>query len=152
MQPSNKCYELIKRFEGLVLDAYPDPATHAEPFTIGYGTTVYKDGTKVKLGDTITDEYAEDLLKFEIDKKALSVDSLTKSVALNQNQFDSLVSLAYNIGIGNFQKKSSVLRKLLVNPNDQTIKDSFMLWNKAAGQVMKGLTRRREAEANIYFS
>jgi lysozyme len=151
MLPSDKCHQVIKSFEGLSLNAYPDPGTGGEPFTIGYGTTVYKNGDKVKLGDTISHEQAEDELNFEIDKKSLAVDTLTKSVSLNQNQFDALTSFAYNCGIGAFQK-STLLKRVLANPQDADIRNQFMKWNKSGGQEMKGLTRRRTAEAGLYFS
>jgi lysozyme len=151
MMPSQKCYDLIKSFEGFSLKAYPDPATKAEPYTIGYGTTLYKDGRKVRLGDIITNDVADELLKFDVDKKSLSVSTLTKEATINQNQFDSLVSFAYNCGVANFAK-STLLKKVVAKSSDPSIRDEFMKWNKAAGQVMKGLTRRRESEANLYFS
>jgi lysozyme len=73
---------------------------------------------------------------------------------LNQNQFDSCLSFIYNVGIGAFTK-STLRKKILLNPNDPTIKDEFMKWNKATvgGKltVLKGLTRRRTAEAELYF-
>lgn len=151
MQPSGACYSIIKQFEGLQLMAYADPATKAEPYTIGWGTTIYPEGIRVNLGDVITKERAEQCLIFEVDKKAVGVNDLTKNSSINQHQFDAVTSLSYNIGLGNF-KKSSVLKKLLIDPNDTTIKDSFLLWNKAAGKVMAGLTRRREAEYELYAS
>lgn len=151
MQPSEKCYDLIKSFEGLSLNAYPDPGTKAEPYTIGYGTIVYKDGRTVRLGDTITLDQAEDNLKFEVDKKAVSVSTLLKNTVLNQNQFDALVSFAYNVGVGAFQK-STLLKRILVSPSHKEIRHQFAKWNRAGGKVMKGLTRRREAESNLYFS
>lgn len=152
MQPSENAYNLIKRFEGLVLTAYKDPGSKdGLPITIGYGSTRYKDGTKIQMGHMITAEVAENLLRFEVDKKAISIDTLTKEVQLNQNQFDSLVSFAYNVGIGAFQK-STLLKKVKANPNDIEIGHQFMRWNKNDGKVMKGLSRRREAETKLYFS
>lgn len=151
MTPSTKCYSFIKEFEGLSLKAYPDPATKAEPYTIGYGSTIYKDGRKVRLGDVITNEFAEELLRFEIDKKALGVDTLIHGTSLNQNQFDSLVSFSYNCGLNNFGK-STLLKRVKNNPIDPDIKNQFMKWNKANNLVLKGLTRRRQAESDLYFS
>ena len=118
-------------------------------WTIGYGNTFYEDGTKVKQGDVITQARAEQLAKNVIDKFAVSVRALITQT-LNENQFSACVSLAYNIGVGGF-KKSSVLRKLNVNPNDSTIADSFRMWNKGGGVVLKGLVNRREAEIQLYF-
>jgi lysozyme len=69
---------------------------------------------------------------------------------LNDNQFSACVSLAYNIGTGGF-KRSSVFKKLNINPQDPTIADSFKLWNKGGGKVLNGLVTRREAEIQLYF-
>ena len=139
-------YALLKRFEGCRLKAYLCPAN---VWTIGYGNTFYEDGTKVKQGDVITQARAEQLAKNVVDKFAVSVRALITQT-LNENQFSACVSLAYNIGVGGF-KKSSVLRKLNVNPQDQTIADSFRVWNKGGGVVLKGLVNRREAEIQLYF-
>jgi lysozyme len=118
-------------------------------WTIGFGNTFYEDGTKVKEGDVITQQRADELAKFIVEQFATSIRAMIKQ-PLNENQFSACVSLAYNIGTGGF-KKSSVLRKLNVNPNDPTIADSFRLWNKGGGVVLKGLVRRREAEIALYF-
>ena len=69
---------------------------------------------------------------------------------ITPNQFGALVSFAYNCGIANLQK-STLLKKVIANHNDATIKDEFLKWNKAGGKVLAGLTRRREAESNLYF-
>ena len=80
---------------------------------------------------------------------AKRVRSLLK-VTLNENQFSALVCLAYNIGIANL-KNSTLLRIVNTTPNDPSIRTQFLRWNKASGKVLAGLTRRREAEANLYF-
>lgn len=139
-------YALLKRFEGCRLKAYRCPAN---VLTIGYGNTFYEDGTKVKEGDVITQQRAEELAKFIIDQFAVSIAPFIKQ-PLTENQFSACVSLAYNIGTGNF-KKSSVFKKLNANPNDSTIADSFRLWNKGGGKILKGLVNRREAEIQLYF-
>jgi lysozyme len=145
---SEKGLGLIKKFEGLKLKAYKCPAGIA---TIGFGNTYYPDGTKVKLTDpVITQEKAEELLKFIVIPYEKAVDSFCRD-DINQNQFDALVSLAYNIGVGNLQK-STLIKKVNINPKDVTIKAEFAKWNKAAGKVLLGLTRRRTEEANLYFS
>lgn len=150
MKPSEKCYDFIKSFEGCKLQAYKDSAGI---WTIGYGTIVYPDGAPVKQGDSITVERAEFLLKWQVLIKSGSVDSLVKNV--NQNQFDALVSFAYNVGTGAL-KKSSLLKKVLANPNDPTIENSFLQWNKARVKgeltILSGLTKRRQAESDLYFS
>jgi lysozyme len=75
--------------------------------------------------------------------------ALTKEVS--ENQFSALVCFAYNVGIGNL-KKSTLLKKVNVNPNDETIAAEFAKWNKAGGKVLNGLVRRRKAEADLYFT
>lgn len=138
--------DLIKSFEGCKLTAYKCSANKE---TIGYGNTFYEDGSPVKLGDTITQERAESLFVMISDSFAAKVKPLITS-AVNENQFSSLVSFAYNCGIANL-KSSTLLRKVNANPNDPTIRNEFAKWNKAGGKVLAGLTRRRKAEADLYF-
>lgn len=140
---------LIKSYEGLVLQAYPDPATGDEPWTIGYGTTIYPNGVKVKRGDIITKAQAESFLVSDITKFAIKVASLLKK-NLTDNQFGAIVSFTYNVGLGNL-KISTLLKKVNINPNDTSIANEFPKWNKANGKVMLGLTRRRKAENDLYF-
>ena len=146
MKVNAEGYALLKRFEGCILKAYKCPAG---VWTIGFGNTFYEDGTKVKEGDVITQKRADELAKFIVEQFANSIREMIKQ-PLNENQFSACVSLAYNIGTGGF-KKSSVLRKLNANPLDASIADSFRLWNKGGGVILKGLVRRREAEIELYF-
>jgi lysozyme len=146
MKVNAEGYALLKKFEGCVLKAYKCPAG---VWTIGFGNTFYEDGTKVKEGDVITQQRADELAKFIVEQFATSIRAMIKQ-PLSENQFSACVSLAYNIGTGGF-KKSSVLRKLNANPTDPTIADSFRLWNKGGGVILKGLVRRREAEIALYF-
>lgn len=149
MSVNKDTINLIKQFEGLVLKAYVDPATGNEPITIGYGTTIYKGIQKVKLGDIITEPQAELFLIHDVNNFSEKVKVLIQK-NLNENQFGALVSFAYNVGIGNL-KSSTLLKKVNNNPNDLSIALEFAKWNKAAGKVMNGLTRRRKAESNLYF-
>jgi lysozyme len=145
---SQKGLDLIKRFEGLSLKPYLCPASIP---TIGYGNTYYTDGKKVKLTDpSITQAKAEELLKFLIKSYEKSVDSFCRD-DISQHQFDALTSFAYNCGVNNLQS-STLLKKVNLNPNDPTIRAEFMKWNKGAGKVLAGLTKRRQAEADLYFS
>lgn len=137
-----KGIELIKRFEGCKLTAYLCPAQIP---TIGYGHT----GADVKLGMTITNEQATQLLVKDLQKFEKSLNGY--NLQLTQNQFDALISLIYNIGPGNFAK-SSLLKKASINPNDATIEASFMAWNKGGGKVLQGLVARRQAEWEVYRS
>ena len=145
---SQKGLDLIKRFEGLKLKPYLCPASIP---TIGYGNTYYTDGKKVKLTDpSITQEKADELLKFLIQSYEKDVDSFCRD-DISQHQFDALASFAYNCGSRNL-KSSTLLKKVNLNPNDPTIRAEFMKWNKGAGKVLAGLTKRRQAEADLYFS
>jgi lysozyme len=144
----NKGYLLITNHEGLKLKPYLCPAKIP---TIGYGNTYYPDGKRVTLLDKdITKQEAFDMFKEVANRFAKRVDTLVTS-NLNQNQFNALVSFAYNVGTGNFSS-STLLKKVNRNPDDLTIKDEFLRWNKAGGKVLNGLTNRRNEEAILYFS
>ena len=137
--------DLIKRFEGCKLKAYKCPAG---VFTIGYGSTFYEDGTKVKEGDVITQERADELFDVIISDFVRMTDALVKS-DVTENNFSALVSFTFNVGTGNLSK-STLLRKVNANPKDPSIKAEFMKWTRANNVVLKGLVRRREAEAKLY--
>lgn len=140
--------ELIKSFEGLRLKAYRCSANVA---TIGYGNTFYENGKRVAMTDPmITEAKAEELLAWSLTKFEQWVDSYCVDT-ITQNQFDALVSFCYNLGPNNL-KASTLLKKVNKDPKDPTIRAEFMKWNKAGGRALKGLTRRREAEANLYFA
>lgn len=145
---SQKGLDLIKQFEGLKLKPYLCPAGI---WTIGYGNTYYPSGAKVKLTDSaINQAKADELLKFLIQSYEKDVDSFCRD-DISQHQFDALTSFAYNCGPRNL-KSSTLLKKVNLNPNDSTIRAEFMKWNKGAGKVLAGLTKRRQAEADLYFS
>jgi lysozyme len=145
---SQKGVDLIKQFEGLSLTPY---VCAGGINTIGYGNTYYTNGKKVTLKDPkITQKQAEELLKHSLSTYEKAVDSFCRD-DISQPQFDALVSFAYNVGTGNLQK-STLIKKVNANPKDVTIADEFLKWNKSAGRVLVGLTRRRQAEANLYFS
>jgi lysozyme len=143
---TNKLKELVKVFEGCKLSAYKCPAGI---WTIGYGNTTYENGKAVKEGDKITLERAEQLLEIILIKFIQQVGEVVKS-EINQNQKDALTDFAYNCGVGNL-KSSTLLKKVNKNPKDPTIKDEFLKWNKSNGKVLNGLTKRRQAESNLYF-
>ena len=137
MKISRNGIDLIKSFEGCVLKVYLDPI--GKP-TCGYGHTAGL--TKEMVGNPITqmqaDGYlASDLVKFEKAVADIGLD-------LNQNQFDALVSFAYNCGIGN-------LKKLISGRTLPEIADALLLYNKAGGKVLTGLQRRRQAERDLFL-
>ncbi len=134
--------DLICSFEGLRLSAYDDGVG---VWTIGYGTTVIN-GVKVKKGDTCTVEQAKSYMASDLKKFEAAVNKVT--VVLNQNQFDALVSLAYNIGTGAFAS-STLLKKL--NAGDyKGAAAQFDVWIKAGGKRMQGLVNRRAAERKLF--
>lgn len=142
-----KNIDLIIKFEGFSSVPYLCPASIP---TIGYGSTRYADGTKVKLIDMpITEIEAVELLRETIVNFEKCINKNVK-VPLRQNQFDSLVSFVYNVGCGNFEK-STLLKKL--NEEDYTgAADEFVRWNKTNGVPLRGLTARRLAERDLFLS
>ena len=141
MKTSPKGITLIKEFEGLRLKAYKCPGG---VWTIGYGHTA-----GVKPGIVITKTQAEEYLKADLIAYERYLNGL--GLALNQNQFDALVSFIYNVGTGNFSS-STLLRKVRANPQDNSIMDEFLRWVYSKGRVLPGLQRRRLAEMKLYFS
>lgn len=144
LQVSKRGEELIKSFEGCKLVAYPDPGSGGDPWTIGWGTT----GPDVKKGVVWTQEKADARFSAHVNEFAEGVWAALANTPTTQNQFDALVSLAYNVGLRNL--RNSTLLRMHKNGDFAGAAKQFVRWNKAAGQVMRGLTRRREAEAKLY--
>lgn len=147
MRVSINGLNLIKNFEGLRLKAYK--AHYSEKYwTIGYGHY----GADVKEGDTCNEAYAlkllgEDLKKFEDGvTKALNADE----IEINQNQFDALISFAYNVGINNLL--SSALWRKLKQHDYEGAANQFLRWNKCNGQILAGLVNRRDKERALFLS
>lgn len=144
----------IKAFEGLRLKAYYD---QVGVVTIGYGSTHTEYGQPIKITDQIGKPRAEQLLKFEARSKALILtQSLDKfNIQLNQNQYDALLSLAYNIGMAGLLG-STLFRIIKLNPLDPNITKAFCMWCKGTINGKKvtlpGLLQRRQKEAELYFS
>ena len=147
MKLNARGYDLIKQYEGYSDRPYLCPAGIP---TIGFGNTYYPNGSKVKLTDKqITREYANEMLQFVADNFANEVSKSIKSI-ISQNQLNALTSFAYNLGMTNF-RNSTLLKKVNANPNDPTIKEEFLKWNKSNGKILQGLINRRRAESNLYF-
>ena len=146
MKISNKGLELIKEFEGFSANAYLCPAKIP---TIGYGNTFWEDGRKVRIGEQISKSKALELLEFVANKDfADKIFPLIK-VQINQNQFDAMVSLAYNIGVGAFSN-STLLKR--VNAKDFIgASNEFLKWDKSGGKPLSGLTRRRQREKELFL-
>jgi lysozyme len=150
MTPSDSIIDFIKHQEGCRLTSYPDSGGR---YTIGYGSIMYRNGDRVKQGQTISIEQAIDLLHWQVTLKAVAVNALLGGYRVNQNQFDALCSFAYNEGVSALEN-STLLRKVKLNPNDPTIKDEFLKWCKIRVNgtfvILQGLTNRRLAEWEIY--
>ena len=147
MKTSKAGLDLIKEFESFRSAPY---LCSAGVPTIGYGTTVYPNGIKVKLSDQkITQQLAESFLQFHVNAIEKDVSKLVK-VTLTQNQLDALVSFAYNVGLNAFQ--DSTLLKLLNAGDIDGASKQFERWNKAGGKVSNGLTRRRNAEKALFLA
>ncbi len=139
MKASEKGLALIRSFEGLRLLAYKDLGGVV---TIGYGTTA-----GVKMGDTVTKAEAEELLRLDVQRFVDHIAALV-TVPLNQNHIDSLASFVYNVGPTAFAK--STLLKYLNAGLFQDAAGQFLRWNRAANNVVAGLTRRRVAEKALF--
>lgn len=136
---------LITSFEDLKLDAYDDGTG---TWTIGFGTTVYPEGIRVKQGDYCTVAQAKSFFQHDLRRFQSTINSAVQ-VTLSQNQFDALVSLSYNIGQNAF--KNSTLLKYLNAGDYQAAAEQFLVWNKGGGQILKGLVRRREVERALFL-
>lgn len=147
MKLSEKGIELIKRFEGFVSKPY---LCQAKVWTVGYGTTRYPNGERVKPTDIPIDkEKATEFLKHDVKVFESGVDSFLRD-DITQNQFDAIVSFAYNLGL-NALKNSTLLKVINSNPNDLRIKKEFLKWVNAGGKVSGGLIKRRQDEVSFYF-
>lgn len=132
---------LIKEFEGCQLKAYLCPAN---VWTIGYGHT------RTAEPDMMIDEaQAESLLKEDLADAEAAVDRLV-TVPINDNQFSALVSFTFNVGTGAFER-STLLSMLNAGASAETVSLQLLRWNKANGQELSGLTRRRHAERALFL-
>ena len=144
MDISKDCVRLLKHYEGCRLEAYK---CSAGVWTIGYGNTFFGNGRPVKQGDKITQEEAEELLPLILKKFAQAV--FRRTAKMKQHEFDALVCFTYNVGIGAFEG-STMLKKIKKELPPSEIAMEFHKWNKAKGKVLRGLVKRRAAEACLY--
>lgn len=137
----------IKSFEGFSSKPYLDSVRVP---TIGYGTIMYPNGQRVTMSDApCTAEQAEQYLAFEVDQKCSGVNGMVV-VQVNQNQFDALVSFAYNLGTQALH--GSTLLKLVNGGDYAHAANEFLKWDHAGGVVVPGLTRRRQAEQKLFLT
>ena len=140
---------LVKRFEGCakkradgMIEAYPDPASGGDPWTIGWGAT----GAGIALSTVWTQAECDARLEADLIRYAAAVARALGGAPTTQRQFDALVSFHYNTGA----IARATLTKKHIAGDYAGAAAEFARWNKAAGKVMRGLVRRREAEAKLY--
>lgn len=143
MQINEKGLAIIRQFEGLRLDSYRCPAGVA---TVGFGHT----GPDVRIPMTITPGEAERLLDQDVARFERGVEAMLCGCDTSEDEFSAMVSLAFNIGLGNFA--TSTLLKRHKAGNKTGAANSFLSWVFAGGQKLKGLMARREAEKELYES
>ena len=150
MEINQSGIDLIVKYESFSAKPYLDPVGIP---TIGYGSTYYEDGTRVKMSDpAISKKRAEILFTYVLSETIINIKRYLK-VKLTSNQFSAIVSLVYNIGIGNFS--TSTLLRLLNKGNFSGAADQFLVWNKARVngklKVLNGLTKRRAEERALFL-
>jgi peptidoglycan hydrolase-like protein with peptidoglycan-binding domain/GH24 family phage-related lysozyme (muramidase) len=144
---SRQCVDFVKSFEGFSPTVYDDGTG---VMTLGYGMT----GSEIEGISSVTEEQATEMLEDLLDNRyaaPIKNDLDSRGIKLNQNQFDALVSMAYNIGTGGLLG-STLYRQICEGITDEDILTAdFCMWDKAGGKVLPGLLRRRKAEATMFF-
>ncbi|KHL26464.1 hypothetical protein PK98_08570 [Croceibacterium mercuriale] len=147
--------QLIREFEGFarrrkdgLVEAYPDPATGGAPWTIGWGSTTDEGGNAITPGTVWAQERCDARFAVHVAEFAGEVATLLGRTPTSRNQFDALVSLAYNIGTSALA--TSTLLRMHLAGNHAGAAEQFGRWNRAGGRVLAGLVRRRAAEAALY--
>lgn len=159
MRTSEQGIKLIKHFEGCHFKPYLCPAVL---WTVGYGRVLYPEQNRLKLSERKTyalhpsdnrkwsQEEVDDLLRKDLLRFENGVRRLLPAVPLTQNQFDALVSFSFNLGLGTLQR--STVRSALLRGDEKTAIDTLLKYRRAGGKILKGLERRRAAEAALFFS
>lgn len=140
---------LIKQFEGCAkkrpdgkFEAYPDPGTGGDPWTIGWGST----GKDIRKGLIWTQAQCDERFARHVQEFVRDVNTALAGAPTTQNQFDALVSFHYNTGAIH----KATLTKLHRAGKFDAAAAEFLRWNRAGGRILPGLTRRRQAEAALY--
>lgn len=151
LKPGSQAFELIKRFEGCaslrpdgLVEAYPDPGTGGAPWTIGWGAT----GPDIGPGTVWTQHQCDARLMHDVARHATEVAKALGNASTTQAQFDALVSFHYNTGA---IARATLTERHCAGDHIAAIEE-FARWNRAGGRVLKGLVRRRQAEARVYSS
>jgi len=150
--PTPEGIALIKRFEGFRREAYPDPLHGWNVATIGYGTTVYADGLRVRRGDTITEDKAEaELTSHVLTTVTPALKNLPYFDQMHPLQIAALESFAYNLGAGFYNAKGfETISRKLSTKDWGTMRQAFMLYVNPGTNVTEGLKKRRAAEADLW--
>lgn len=145
---------LIKEFEGCILKAYYDPLTHGLPITIGWGSTRRRDGSRFMIGNTITQQEADDLLSYQLEKDYLpSLEKIPHWNEMNDEMKGALLSFAYNLGAGFYGASGfSTITRHLRDRNWKGLPDALMLYVNPGTNVEAGLRRRRSAEGKLWMT
>lgn len=145
---------LIKEFEGCKLDAYPDPGTGGEPWTIGWGSTAYYDGSAIKKGDRIEQNLADAMLSGQVQADWSRLNATIPSwPKLAEQQQAALLSFAYNVGVGFYGAKGfDTITACLRDGQLSNVPSALMLYVNPGSGVEAGLRRRREAEGKLWAS
>ena len=158
MITSEEGIKLIKHFEGCRFNPY---LCSAMVWTVGYGHVLYPEQNRLKLSERKTfplqkshdrkwtQKEVDDLLRHDLQRFERGIHRLLPSVPLKQNQFDALVSFAFNLGLGTLQR--STVRSALLRGDEQQAIDTLLLYRRAGGKILKGLERRRAMEAQLFF-
>lgn len=151
LKPGSQAFELIKRFEGCaslrpdgLVEAYPDPGTGGAPWTIGWGAT----GPDIGPGTVWTQDQCDARLMHDVARHATEVAKALGNASTTQAQFDALVSFHYNTGA---IARATLTERHCAGDHIAAIEE-FARWNRAGGRVLRGLVRRRQAEARVYSS
>lgn len=144
--------KLIQQFEGFHFDAYPDPLSGGEPWTIGWGSTHYGDGRHVKKGDKINRVEADMLLRQEVDRIAEKLRTTVPHWGeMADHQKCALVSFAYNLGAGFYDAAGfATITKRLREKDWARVPEAMLLYRNPGSNVEAGLKRRREAEGKLW--
>jgi len=144
--------ELIKRFEGCKLTAYPDPKTGGIPWTIGWGSTRDSQGRPFKPGDRITQEQADDLLEQQLRDAFLpAVMKIPHASAMSEEQIGALLSFAYNLGAGFYGRPDfTTITRYLRDKDWERVPEALLLYRNPGSSVEEGLRRRRVAEGALW--
>ena len=146
--------QLIQQFEGFHFDAYPDPLSGGDPWTIGWGSTRYSDGRSVAKGDKINRVEADMLLRQEVDRIAEKLRATVPFwVGMADHQKCALISFAYNLGSGFYDAAGfATITKRLKEKDWAKVPEAMMLYRNPGSSVEAGLKRRREAEGRLWAS